>query len=201
MKKTILAIFAIGVVSFALLVPQWYLALNPQLNLDWTDFVLAVVLPIALALAFFGMGKQRILLFAFFAFIWSATDDAPVYLDSVFTWPEVTTGAQHLFLEILLHVLTIIFLYLTVREALKGTKITRQKIILVAILTALSFTFSYAQNIPLNVIKEATAHSWYQFDIVEHLLSLVFLSLAVLLAKRAKKISTLPEKGVLTSTS
>ena len=201
MKKTILTIFAIGVVSLALLAPQWYLALNPQLNLDWTDFVLAVVLPIALALAFFEIWKQRILLFAFFAFIWSATDDAPVYLDSVFTWPEVTSGPQHVFLEILIHVLTIIFLYLTVREALKGTKITRQKIILVAILSALAFAFSYAQNIPLNVIKEATADSWYQFDIVEHLLSLVFLSLAVLLAKREERISTLPEKGVLPSPS
>ncbi len=185
--KTILAVLAVFIVSIAVLIPQRYLALHPGPNLDWMDFVWAVVIPIALATVFFGLLKQRILLFAFLAYIWSFTDDAPVYLDSVFTWPEVTSGLQHTFLEILLHILTIIFLYLAVREAIKGTQSSAQKTTMVYILAATAFVFAYAQNIPLNIIREWTAHSWYRFDIVEHLISLGFFSLAILIARRKEK--------------
>lgn len=82
------------------------------------------------------------------AYIWALTDDGPVFLDSVFTWPKVTFGLQYYFLEVVLRVLTASFMGFTVWEASKGKPITRSKVFVVFLLTLTAFALSYAQNIP-----------------------------------------------------
>ena len=185
-------VVSILLVSVAVIAPQWYLALNPQINLGIVDLLGAVVLPIAIACILFLAGKRRILLYAFLAYIWALTEDAPVYLDSVFTWPEVTSGFQHLFLEILVHALTLVFMALTVREAIKGTRISASKSAKVALLVAIAFIFSYAQNLPIDAIQDAVVRSWYELDIIEHLISVAFLWLAVRESMKSKITATPP---------
>ncbi|MDG6995894.1 MAG: hypothetical protein JRN52_08225 [Nitrososphaerota archaeon] len=111
----------------------------------------------------------------------AVTEDTPVYLVSLFTWPEVTSGFQHLFLEILFHCLTIVFISLVVVEA---TKSKRGKLgFEVVILAALSIVTSYAQNIPLEFVRVVSSGAWYALDIFEHIASLIFLYLAVRVAR------------------
>ena len=177
-----------------------YLAENPQINLNSTYFVEAVVIPIVLASGIFLGGRRWIIWFAFMAYIWSVTDDAPVYLDSVFTWPEVTSGFQHYFLEVLLHILTLFFMSLTIREAFRLQRQRRstvevvaqgdisssdrsvlpkqnnnRKLLLMLSLFVVAFVSSYAQNLPLHFFQTISGTAWYRLDIVEHIVSIAFL--------------------------
>lgn len=187
------------IVSLSVIAPQFYLAQNPQVHLDLTIFVEAVLIPVILASVFFLGGGRRIVWFAFMAYIWSITEDAPVYLDSVFTWPEVTSGLQHLFLEVVIHLLTLLFMFLTIREAFRirkqrflvqrglkqhsGNELvsrpTRSKLLLIYGLTLVAFISSYAQNLPLSSFESITGASWYGLDIVEHVISIGLLYAAV----------------------
>ena len=198
---------AIIIVSMSVIAPQIYLALNPQVHLQTTIFVGTVVAPIVLATVLFLGLKMRIVWFAFMAYIWAVTEDAPVYLDSIFTWPEVTSGLQHLFLEVLLHLLTLFFISLTVREAFRlrekrirheeslvtsndsiFTRISKANVLLIVILALLAFVLSYAQNLPISSLKSITGPAWYRLDIAEHIISVLLLYLAVKFTLNTPKV-------------
>jgi hypothetical protein len=177
-KKAILYdVLAIVMISLVVILSQWYVLVIQEY--DITTFFEAVALPIIFGSIILLVSKRRTLLFAFIAYFWSLVDDAPVNFDSVFTWPEVTSGSHHIFMEIVLHTLTIVFLYLTIREALKGTTITQWKTFKVSLLTFIAFVLSYAQNIPLSAIQAIVVNEWYPLDIIEHVTSMIFFYLAI----------------------
>lgn len=180
-------------VAIAIVIPQIYLGLNPQINLGPIDIVLAVIAPILLAGVLFGLSRNWMFLFAFLGYIWALTDDAPVYLDSVYTWPEVTSGFQHFFTEYLFHILTFVFMALALVMAVKRkrekgrmnqTKVMSfsglSRLLASIILLGIAFLLSYAQNIPLESLQQFKyVPAWYELDIIEHVLSIFFLYLAV----------------------
>lgn len=196
--KRIASFAAAVMVSASVIAPQIHLAQNPLIRLDLAVLLEAVVAQIVLATVLFLVMKMRLVWFAFMAYIWSATDDAPVYLDSIFTWPEVTSGFQHLFLEAILHLLTLMFLSLTILEAFKMRRqyskgevpfktvspknvniLGKSRVILVVALTLIAFVCSYAQNLPIPSFKSISGASWYGLDIIEHVISIVFLYAAI----------------------
>ena len=153
---------------------------------DATTFMLSVVLPLVLGSAILSVGKERILLFAFLAYFWAVIDDAPVFFDSVITWPEVTRFhpfLPRLFMNIVIHALTALFLYLTIRESMKGVSVRLRNTLRIVILTSVAFVLAYAQNIPLAPIQNVVETSWYPLDFTEKLVSIFFLYLAVQEAK------------------
>jgi len=181
---------AIAAASLGVVVSFWYVFQNQAF--DITTLLGGVALPLVFGSAALLVTKQRIALFAFLAYFWSLIDDAPVNFDSVLTWPEVTRvhpAAPHLFMEALLHVLTVVFLCLAMREALKGTSVTREKAFGVSIFTAAAFVLSYAQNLPLGGLGTTVEQGWYQFDLTEHLASIILLYIAVRLAMRRQEQS------------
>jgi hypothetical protein len=149
---------------------------------DLTTFMVSVVLPLVLGSVILSVRKERTLLFAFLAYFWAMVDDAPVFLDSVITWPEVTRFhpfLPRLFMNIVIHALTALFLYLTIRESMKETNVGLRNAPRVIILTLVAFVLAYAQNIPLVAIQKVVETSWYPFDFTEKLVSIFFLYLAV----------------------
>jgi len=156
---------------------------------DATTFVVSVVLPLVLGSAILSVSKERILLFAFLAYFWTVVDDAPVFFDSVLTWPEVTRFhpfLPRLFMNIVIHALTAIFLYLTIRESIKGTSVRLENTVRVIALSSIAFVLAYAQNIPLASIQSLVQTSWYPFDLTEKLVSILFFYLAVREAMKMK---------------
>ena len=156
---------------------------------DATTLIVSVVTPLVFGSAIFSLRKNRILVFSFLAYIWAVVDDAPVFFDSVLTWPEVT--AFHPFLSrlemnVVIHVLTLLFLYLAIRESLKGTGIGVLEAPGVVVLAFVAFVLAYAQNIPLYAVQAIVETSWYQFDFAEKLLSILFLYFAFREAARLK---------------
>ncbi|MGD0637245.1 MAG: hypothetical protein ABSA72_04320 [Nitrososphaerales archaeon] len=184
-ERTIYRIPVVAAASLGVLASLWYVYQNQAF--DATTLLGGVVLPLAFGSAVLFVAKQRIALFAFLALFWSLIDDAPVNFDSVLTWPEVTRthpAGPHDFMEILLHLLTIVFLCLALREALKGTSFTEEKALSISLLTAAAFVLSYAQNLPLDALRTVVENDWYQLDLAEHLASIFFLYVAVRLAMR-----------------
>lgn len=197
-RKLVAGFVAVIIVLISVITPQIYLAQNPQIHLNFVIFVESVLIPIILASVAFLTGRMRILWFAFMAYIWSVTDDAPVYLDSIFTWPEVTSGFQHMFLEVLLHLLTLLFMSLALEEAFKlrrerilveepfrsanrkiSTKIGKRRLLVIISFTLLALISSYAQNLPLAFLESISGEAWYRLDILEHIISIAFLYAAV----------------------
>ena len=172
---------SIVVVTTSVISPQVYLQIT-QVNLDWTALFSSVLVPIIIAFFLFWRRDRKILFFIFMAYIWAVTDDAPVYLDSVYTWPEVTSGLQHSTLEIILHVLTLIFIVLAFREALKGTNLTRQKLLELSCLGIFAYVLSYAQNLPLLSIQIIVLQNWLELDLAEHVASIIILAVAIRVA-------------------
>lgn len=166
---------------------------------DATTFAVCVLLPLVFGSVVFSARKERILLFAFLAYFWAVVDDGPVFFDSVLTWPEVTRFhpfLPRLFMNVVIHALTALFLYLTIRESMKGARVGLRESIPVIILASMAFVLAYAQNIPLAFIQNLVAASWYPFDVTEKLVSILFLSLAV---REAVKLRGTPnESGSLT---
>lgn len=121
----------------------------------------------------------RVLFFGFSAFFCSLIDDGPVGFDSVFTWPEVTSGAQHVFLEVVLHLLTLGFLLLAARSALGGSRVTRRSATEIYLLLLASFWASYAQNTPFLGLQTLPTTQWYYLDAVEHVVALALFLLAI----------------------
>ena len=90
-------------------------------------------------------------------------------------------------MNIIIHALTALFLYLAIRESMKGTHTRLRNAPLVVILALAAFVLAYAQNIPLAVIQNIVAVSWYPFDLAEKLASFVLFYLAV---RQAMKLRT-----------
>ena len=129
-------------------------------------FLASLLLPLSIG--------NRVMLYASLGYFWALVDDAPVYLDSVITWPEVTRfhpAGPHIFLEILYHLLTAIFLFLGLREAVKGRATNTMKLAASSAMVALAFVLAYAQNLPFDSIQAIVENNWYQLDFVEHLSS------------------------------
>jgi len=125
-------------------------------------------------------GEGRIAFFAFMGYFWSLVDDAPVYFDSVSTWPEVTSGLQHTLTEVILHLLTAAFMYLAIREAIGGRGIASfRKALQVSVLTAAAFWAAYFQNTPLEFVQAVARNAWYPLDFVEHVASVGLLYFAI----------------------
>jgi hypothetical protein len=199
-RKTLLDVASIALLAIAVIIPQVYLQIT-QVNLTWTALFWAVIFPILLSLVLFVPRRRWILLLAFLAYIWALTDDAPVYFDSVFTWPEVTSGFQHFFLEILLHVLTFVFMASAVVVAWgKGRRVgvsRYRKIFASMILAVVAFILAYAQNLPFHAMELLVKKSWFELDVIEHIASVAFLFFAIRIAEegpgQAGKVSP-PEK-------
>ena len=157
---------------------------------DATTFLVSILVPLVLGSAFLSIRKERIALFAFLAYFWAVVDDGPVFFDSVLTWPEVTRFhpfLPRLFMNIVIHALTALFLYLAMRESIKGTGASLRKAPkVIIILTSAAFVVAYAQNIPLTAIQNVVDASWYAFDITEKSASIVLFCVAVWLAVKLK---------------
>lgn len=149
---------------------------------DSTTLFVCIILPLVAGSVVFLVAGNRVLLFAFLAYFWTIVDDRPIFFDSVLTWPNVTRFhpfIPRLFMNIVIHALTAFFLYLVVKELLRGTGVRIQNAPSVLALASLAFVLSYAQNIPLSYIQNVVQVAWYPFDIVEKLLSFLVLYAAV----------------------
>jgi hypothetical protein len=184
----LLALLAASLVVVACLVwAEWYGVF------DWIMFLVGVVVPIVLGSAIISVRRDRILLFAFLAYIWAVLTDAPVFLDSLLTWPQVTRFhpfIPRLFMNIVLHGLTAAFMYLAIRETMKGKNSSLRNAPLVVILAVVAFGLAYAQNIPLDVIQNAVMAAWFPFDIAEKLSSIFVFYLALREASKMKPART-----------
>jgi len=132
--------------------------------------------------------RGRLAFFAFLGYFWSLADDRPIYFDSVLTWPEVTGGAQHLFLEVLLHALTLAFFLLALRAAIGGANLLGGARYRVALLTIFAFWSAYFQNTPLAWVQALGTSAWFSLDALEHLVSVGLFCLAVTECLRRKDI-------------
>jgi hypothetical protein len=129
---------------------------------------------------------QTTVFLGFVAFFWSVVDDAPVNFDSVLTWPAVTRIhplLPHLEMEILLHALTLFLLlgavWINLRKG--GVRDGREAVCYGGAIV--TFVITYLQNIPLRSIRFYVSHSWYQLDLVEHLLAVLIFALVILVAR------------------
>jgi len=154
---------------------------------DLTTLVVCVILPVILGSIFISFTKSRIVLFAYLAIIWAVLDDRPIYFDSVLTWPEVTRFnplLPRLFMNVIIHALTVIFLYLSLREATRGKESGFWHSPRVLLPAVIFLVLTYAQNIPLSIVQDAVQAgtnpaSWYPFDVSTKLLALLFLYIAL----------------------
>jgi hypothetical protein len=156
---------------------------------DATTFLVSVLLPLVLGSAVLSVRKERVALFAFLAYFWAMVDDGPVFFDSVLTWPEVTRFhpfLPRLFMNIVIHALTALFLYLAIRESIKGAGASLRNASTVVILTSAAFVVAYAQNIPLTPIQNLVDTSWYAFDITEKSISIFLFCVAIWQAMKLK---------------
>ena len=179
---------AVLAASLVLLACMFYVSLYP--NFDVGTLVVGVVIPLTFGSVVLAARKNWVLLFAFLAYFWSLVEDGPVFFDSVFTWPEVTRfhpAGPHIFMEVLVHLATIAFLYLAIKEAAKGRRLTASKVATVSILVMLAFILSYAQNIPLAAIQAMVSWNWYALDLLEHIASLGFFYFALTEAQKSPR--------------
>ena len=156
---------------------------------DATTLVISVLLPVVLGSGILLMRRKRILIFGFLAYFWAVVDDAPVFFDSVLTWPQVTRFhpfLPRLFMNVVIHLATAGFMYLTILEAIKGTSVSVGNTLKTILLTTAAFVIAYAQNIPLSVIQDAVNSSWFTFDFVEKIVSVLLFYLAVTKAMNSK---------------
>jgi hypothetical protein len=162
---------------------------------DATTLLVCIMLPLVFGSVILSLRKDRTLLFAFLALFWAVIDDRPIFFDSILTWPEVTRFHPYLprlFMNIVIHALTILFLYLTIRESMKGSGVRLWKAPRVIILASVAFLLAYAQNIPLALIQNvvqagSNPASWYPFDVETKLSAIFFLCLAVWQAKKLRR--------------
>jgi uncharacterized membrane protein len=149
---------------------------------DYSTFLIGVVTPLASGCILFSRRCDRFLLFAFLGYFWSVVEDAPVYFDSVLTWPEVTRFhpiLPHLTLEVIVHLATFGFMFLSVREVSGGKIKPGRRALWIYLLLTFAFILAYAQNIPLGAVQSIVESSWYQLDVFEHLGSVVVFGLAL----------------------
>jgi hypothetical protein len=108
-------------------------------------------------------------LWGFLAYFCSIIDDDPVNADQLL-------GNSGYEMEIVLHVLTILFFYLAIREATRGTGVSWMTIVWMT----LAFISSSADDATFVKLIALIRHDyWYPFDVVEHVISLLFFYFAI----------------------
>lgn len=174
---------AVCSVSLIYVLTQLYVYIFPAYDVG--TLAVGAMVPLFASILIAYVLQSRVLLYALLAYFWALVEDAPVYLDSVFTWPEVTRfhpATPHLFLEVLYHSLTALFLLLAVKEARRGAKMSLGRKALAGSLLAGGFVLAYAQNIPVAPIQDIVESQWYQLDLLEHLASGTLTIVGLLLA-------------------
>ncbi len=192
-SKVFARVLCIVILSLTYLLTQWYVYLYP--SYDASTFLIGALIPLFVSLLLPLAFEDRVMLYVFLAYFWALVEDAPVYLDSVYTWPEVTRfhpAEPHLFLEVIYHVLTALFLVLAVQQVRGGVKLGTRWVVAVILLMGSAFILAYAQNIPWRYIQDIVESQWYQLDMVEHVLSAVAALAALLLTWwRATRVAAL----------
>lgn len=167
----------VSFIAVVYLATQVYVAYNP--SYDATTFFVGAMIPLLVSISLPLATGRRVLLWAALAYFWALVDDGPVFLDSVFTWPEVTSAPPHFLLEILYHLLTAAFMVLAVREMSRGRRVGPWRWGFVVVLVLAAFGLAYFQNVPLAMVQKLVDEQWYLLDVVEHLLSAIAFSLAL----------------------
>jgi len=181
-------IATLGLSAGILILGQFFVYIYP--TYDITTLAVGVLVPLFVGVVLLGFTKQPVLLLAYLAYFWSIIDDAPVYFDSVFTWPEVTRfnpALPHYTLEILLHAGTLAFMVLSFRQSAGRNGIVFKTTAASYALLVGAFVLAYAQNIPVNQIQTIVDSSWYLLDGVEHLGSVFLFALALWLASHHRR--------------
>jgi hypothetical protein len=179
----VLRVTAILLTVFIVSASQVYYAYNAtSLTYDASVLVFGVLAPLLAGCALLLATDQPVVLLSFLGFFWSVVDDGPIFFDSVLTWPQVTGShpyLPHLSLEIILHVLTLVFLLASIWLSLKHSRTKGRRAYLAYSLALLAFLISYGQNTPLSWIQAFVERSWYLLDVLERLGSLVVFSIAL----------------------
>ncbi|HUI01133.1 MAG TPA: hypothetical protein VLX56_05845 [Nitrososphaerales archaeon] len=124
----------------------------------------------------------RVYLFSFAAYAASIVDDAPFNAD------QLLGAANQLEMEVILHVTTLAFLALAVREAGRG-RIAPWA----GFLTLVAFVVASLDDFPsLRVIRYLRHHHWYLLDISIHLASIIVFYFAVRRALRESEAAARP---------
>ena len=149
--------------------------------------VLGVVMPLAAACVLLMVTDQRAVLLAYIGLFWSIVDDAPIFFDSVLTWPQVTRFhpyLPHLALEVALHLATLGFLVAAAVVAGSSGRRALYRRPLPIFFAFVSSIFAYSQNLPFPEVQDfiTAPQSWYELDILEHIAALAFISLALYIA-------------------
>jgi len=154
---------------------------------DYITLIISILLPLAYAIL--ALPKQEPFFYVYLAYFISLVDDAPVYFDSVFTWPEVTGGNQHYFLEVTFHLLTLLFMLLALGKFVKPSKLFSARMATPILLIAIAFLLSYAQSLPIHGLKSLVQGDWYLLDVLEHAASVMFLAFSFYIAKKKELIA------------
>ncbi len=152
----------------------------------YDEITLSISILLPFAYAILALPKKEPFFYAYLAYFISLVDDAPVYFDSVFTWPEVTGGNQHYILEVTFHLLTLLFMLLALSKFVKPSKLFSTRMAMPILLISIAFLLSYAQNLPIDVLKSLIQGDWYLLDILEHALSVMFFAASFYIAKQKK---------------
>jgi hypothetical protein len=174
LKKAI----SLTLLSVLTIVPQIYLAMHPEVNLDFFWLFAAVIIPILIS--YLLLRNSIFLFYSYAGIFFSIIDDAPVHFDSVFTWPEVTRynpAFHHFFMEVILHFLTLVLLLVSINIFVKKVENKRKKIVCYSLGLVSSF-LCYAQNTPLDFIQAVVESNWYFLDIFEHFVAIFLLILS-----------------------
>jgi len=125
---------------------------------------------------------RKVLIYAFLAYLWPFTDDDPVNLDSVFSYTPVNHAAGHLFLEVMFHVLTLVFLALSLREIAKTGHLAPKTRGFVLLFVLVAFGLASLDDLVVFVpfarfLREPAL--WYPMAVASKLVSVGFFYLAV----------------------
>jgi hypothetical protein len=179
---------AVMISCAGVLVSQLYYAYNPSFVA--ATLLFGVVLPLLAGCVLLFLTDQVAILLGFIGIFLSIIDDAPIDFDSVLTWPQVTRlnpSLPHLEMEVLLHILTFGFLMGSIWIRLRGRNPERGLGPLSYAAGCVATVLSYAQNIPLASIQDYVTQNWYQFDAIEHVLSVLSFAIALLLSRKRQE--------------
>ncbi|MDG6934085.1 MAG: hypothetical protein JRN68_05260 [Nitrososphaerota archaeon] len=178
------AITRLSVASFILVLAE--VAVYAYPNYDLSTFVLGVLSPVSAGIILMWKPAYRVALYSYLAIYFSLADDAPIFLDSVLTWPEVTRYhpfLPHLSLEITLHLLTGVFIYLALKEVAPRIRWLSFRGVASILLGFFALVFCYAQNLPVQWIQLIVEKDWYTLDVVEHMIAILFLLSGLMVAR------------------
>jgi len=171
-------------VAIVTMIPLYVYAIH-QPTYDWMVFVLGVAVPGLFGAAVFMALGSRTLLMLFLAYLFSVTDDAPINLDSIYTWPEVTSGLHHDISEVVLHLATLALMLATTKGSLNALRRPAQlrRLSLAYALTLAAFAAASVSVVPIASLQQMIRADWLPVDFAGHLASLVFMAAALLSAR------------------